>query len=795
MCRFPLWFNRELQSPIVPEELLPYTKGKHFLSTKQVPSALLLRKSGSTSVRKEREKLLQQGFILTEVKREETGFSTRNLTVRRLAQNVLSPSGSLASFLMEVEDTQDLIHNSGLETDEESESSGFLSPDPEMVLSEHHRGQVRFRENSSYRIKYEDPWKIHAASVLSEMLNKDQQIIVWSGDGIRLQDPIPPRLLTAQFREDTKGSKNKIRWPLIQDPELACSFVLSATHWGKYLHELCIAEHLKNFRAWARRLRYRINRFLKGSHDPLWSTRQIHELFTDPSEEVSLKARRERFLELLKTVDGIFLQRYLAYPEEVWSWDRFDLFTLGNISYLLGDEFLDRTLTESAANLDTAYSQLKRTRKWFKLHSHRGTLEQALRDEVDSVPQWCRQFLSVYRRAAACGGYRKIFLIGVLSQTRGCGTPPPLVILQSKRKFLLTISSEPPPEIPTQRILRKAAIAEVIQSLPDEAFTGLATKARVTVTTSSCWENTRREGGTTEEIRRLILSGEPGEQVPIRDLETGRVVSWGDQTTFDSLGEFIFWSCLDHTLRTPKEELKVAFLTTVKEPGKARTVTKARACLKVVLDLVNKLCSAPLAKGIRSSSSGMGASNHGWNFFNYLTSEELKDLVFSIESKEETAYEGYVERTETFADVFVSSTDYEEATDQMNHRVVSDLGNAWMLKCGIPAVLRGIVNETCFKPRNVYFYSRGVLDTIGTLAPKIGENIRSVSLVKGILMGDPLTKVVLHLSKIVNRHVASRLHDPDFHARFRNGSASYEAFRRGFEQNLSTPTARSYRKF
>jgi hypothetical protein len=51
--------------------------------------------------------------------------------------------------------------------------------------------------------------------------------------------------------------------------------------------------------------------------------------------------RRARFLELLKTVDGLFLQRHLALPEERWTWQKFDLFTLQNISVLLTDEFCD----------------------------------------------------------------------------------------------------------------------------------------------------------------------------------------------------------------------------------------------------------------------------------------------------------------------------------------------------------------------------------------------------------------------------------------------------------------------
>jgi hypothetical protein len=327
--------------------------------------------------------------------------------------------------------------------------------------------------------------------------------------------------------------------------------------------------------------------------------------------------------------------------------------------------------------------------------------------------------------------------------------------------------------------LLKAALDEVIGSIPDSAFTGLSTKARITVTTSACWESSRRAGGTSEEIRRLITAGEAGEQVPKRDLNTGRVNGWCDITTVDSLGEYIFWSCLDHTLRTPREKLRNAFLTVVKEPGKARSVTKARACLKVVLDLVNKLCSEPLKKGIRSSHSGMAEANHGWNLFvDMMSGESVKEL-FALSMREESPYEGYTERVDTFEDLFFSSTDFEEATDHCDHAVAAMIGDAWMRKCGIPDILRGIVHTTCYKPRTVFFYATGVLEGIGRSEPELGSNINSVQLVCGVLMGDPLTKVVLHMINVVTRRLGSRMHDPEFYQVFINGAAANEAFRRG----------------
>jgi len=775
MARFPRWFDRDSESPTVPEALRPFAEGRHYLSTKQVPSSTMLRHAGSSSVRARREELLRGGYTLQEFT-SDADTPVRTLTVHRLVGSIPTASESLAELLKEVDETMDVIHNTDGEHDVDEDFSGSDADVATVGLTPETPGRkIRFREKSRYKIKYEDPWKIHAGNVLGQKVGTFPTTVLWSGDGIRLQDPLPARLLGPLWGG---SDKNKQRWSQIADTNVKLHVVYAHTHWGRALKEMC-NESNSYYTNWARTLRRRINRFLRGSTDPCLSAEQKKSLFVG-EQHPSKKARSDRFIELLKTVDGIFVQRYLAYPEEVWTWSRFDLFTLGNISYLIGDEFLDGEVSEEALTLHTAYSQLKAARKWFKGHAHGGTLEHAMRD-LSQVPHWCRQFAGVWKQASTAKEHRRTFLFGLLSQTRGAGTPPPLVLLQSKVKFLSTIRLEAPLKN-SFRVLARRAMEEVLDALPAAAFTGLATKARITVTTSASWEHTRREGGTVETARELLSTVPPDETVPIRDLETGAIVSRRLTFRFDTVGECVFWLALDHVLRTPVDDLKVAFLTVVKEPGKARTVTKARACLKIVLDVVNKLCSEPLKKGIRSSQSGMAQANHGWNLFLRLMSDEMRDMLFSTEIREENAYEGYVERTDTFKSLFVSSTDYKEATDQLHHTVAADLGMAWMRKCGIPAILRGIVRRTCFEPRRVYFYASGVLANLGDNAPAMGEGINVVTLRRGVLMGDPLTKVVLHLVNVVTRHIGARIFSPDFYDCLPMGREVQEAVLRGFSQ-------------
>jgi len=57
------------------------------------------------------------------------------------------------------------------------------------------------------------------------------------------------------------------------------------------------------------------------------------------------------------------MQKYMAYTDKVWSWKAFDLHTLGNLSYLIGDEFFDGDLSVEALKLTSNYTLLKKYRK------------------------------------------------------------------------------------------------------------------------------------------------------------------------------------------------------------------------------------------------------------------------------------------------------------------------------------------------------------------------------------------------------------------------------------------------
>jgi len=716
-----LYYDRRLDRNIIPRDLELYVRGTHNLYLKQVPSCLTLRKAGGPVSKKVEPFLLEDGFLFPSV------------------------------------DDHGEVDKAPIESYFDDGSLDMSSEDMEEDIP-----GVSQTDN---RDVYEDPFKVIAGYCFASQYCAEKPVInVWAGGCHRLQGRIRPDLV---------GSDRKnITWfTQIDDHDEKMHLLFRHTHWGHRLQQARKSakgeDPLRNF---AITLFRRISFFVRGLHDPVW-TKEEKDSFASYEKKRNKTYRAQRLLEVLKTVDGIFLQRFLSFPEEVWDWEKFDLFTLQGISILLTDEFFDGEVTDfSLKEQITHYEDLKRARKAFKQVIHLDEPSGGF-SAMNDTPRWVSSFLRpAWSWAVKFDGFPRLFLAGTLSQTRGSGTPPPLVVLRSKRKFLESVSEPPPEMTATQSALVAVAIDNAIGGIPDHIFTGLDTKARVTVTGSACWESNRADGGTAQAILTLMRKYDEM-PIPIRDMDTGKILEYRQKDDFESIGTAIFHACLDEVLWTSPEELRQVSLTVVREPSKARVVTKGRAALKIVLDTISKICSWPLKKGFKSSESGMGKSHHGWNLFKDFTSEEMYELLFSEdrERREEDSFSDHVDRVVRWQDLWFCSTDYQEATDRLVHSFARLVSRKWMQKCGIPQILQGIVMGVCFQPRQVFFTATGPLRDIGS--PVEGDT-RVITLYRGILMGDPLTKVVLHFTNIISRELGQGLSSGEIFAHFLNG---YEA--------------------
>jgi hypothetical protein len=727
-----LYYDRR-QAAAVPESLRRYVSGDHHLYLKQVPSALTLRKAGGLMDAGDLSVLLEDGFTIF----KEAARSNLERTMNN------SPETSFEEEIDHMSDNTDM---------------GEDVPHPDLPGRD---------------FIYEDPFKVLAGWALAQTQSQGEgpKIYIWPGGCHRIQGKLSPRLCGVE-------EGNSLYFSTMKSHESKLYLLQNHTHWG---HLLWRARYMKDDppigRHFAKTLWKRISHFLRGKSDPLWTKEERELYLICPDKDRSRHSRAGRFLEVLKTVDGMFLQRYFAFPEEVWNWDKYDMFIVQGISYLIGDEFLDGDITEYAMSQKTAYSDLKSARKAFKLVIHQDDPIEHLKGL--KVPRWVESYLSgTWNQAVRLTGYQRIFVAGIMSQTRGSGTPPPSVVLQSKEKFLKSVQEEPPVLTETEIALVNASLDSAISGIPGDIFTGLDTKARVTVTGSACWEDTRKDGGTAQAVLEIMSKYNDDNFIPVRNLDNGSVDSWKRKDEFESIGTAVFYGCLQEVLDTNPADLGEVFLTLVREPGKARSVTKGHAALKIVLDTVSKICSYPLKKGFKTSESGMGKSHHGWNLFKDMFSEEMdSDLFQEDRSKRvDTPFADYVERHVEWQEVFAGSTDYQEATDRMVHQFAELASVKWMNKCGIPPLLQGITRAVCYRPRKIYFTGTGVLEKYGTLVDA-STDTRVIILKRGVLMGDPLTKVVLHFSNIVARELGSTLTDGSIFTVFSNGEECRSAYR------------------
>lgn len=71
--------------------------------------------------------------------------------------------------------------------------------------------------------------------------------------------------------------------------------------------------------------------------------------------------------------------------------------------------------------------------------------------------------------------------------------------------------------------------------------------------------------------------------------------------------------------------------------------------------------------------------------------------------------------------------------------------------CGIPKFMKNLVLFIMTTPRICYFKNEGVLKLIGQ--PTSTPGYRCVKISTGVLMGDPMTKPILHLLNIATREI------------------------------------------
>jgi len=437
----------------------------------------------------------------------------------------------------------------------------------------------------------------------------------------------------------------------------------------------------------------------------------------------------QRFRSLLATVDGMLMQVVLAFPgsPEFQNWSRIDQIQRSLISQLLDDYFKDLD-----PNRVLTYEKVKRLRKEIKMHGFNPASDMTAVVVPRELSAW-RVALSLVRGETPLT-YLQVM---ILSQTRASGVPPRAVYdrtIAKTKAILMTPSSRELLDI-VQGPLKRAVDHLYYDLLTriggsenrEKFFSSVVDSAKISLSDSGEFFTKTDSGGKLEAARQ-ILSVNP--VIPEIDLHTG--LETGKILTPDSpIGERLFhWSCGTFRDRTKVYEKNCMScrISLVAELGKYRTITVSTLQHAVLLHPFSHM-GLKILEALPSSESGIGAANHAWNFFKRM-SHKNPSASFIFDKNIETS---------------VMSTDWESATDYCDPYIAGAMLNRWMHLLGIPKWYRETVCFALTAPRQVETLDRR------------GAPIEKFYTRRGVLMGDPVTKVVLHLHHLVGRRIAGLL--------------------------------------
>jgi len=519
-----------------------------------------------------------------------------------------------------------------------------------------------------------------------------------------------------------------------------------------------------------------------GWYRSLWSTpRNPHFLIrkilqvvsdcTDPNVTLGTLLRLrtcrrgiQRFKNILCNVDGVLVPLFLSFfgkevvkirdpsmskKEIVYypnTWEFFDSVLKCLLIGFVSDVF-------KQPEAETYYKRIKQIRQYVK-----GNVPKSGR--AFSVEEISREF---WFYKVACEGFDKfvsapsdIFRLGLITQTRSSGLPPPQMRIEAYRKFF-AIASKIPEQLTvlqkTELVLAsRILMGELFQDETEafRLFSRSVKNCKISLSTSADISVPQNEGGKIEACRRMIQ-----ERLPVKIINLHNGEPTGEYITQDDLlsskytpGEAMFYISLNDWFTDERPRMLCVRAVSVAGPGKYRIAT--------VSDIRHATFLQPLAQilkkwveAIDSSKAGMSAGNHMWEFFRRISSKHVHKVV---------------EQGKTFHNLWLYSEDWEAATDSFSREATSIVLSEIMRILSIPEWYRKASINLLTSKRIVFL-------------PELGCDIptRFVS-ESGVLMGDPMTKIILQVSHSISRIITfKRLQFITKNSKFQEGLISHHA--------------------
>jgi len=440
------------------------------------------------------------------------------------------------------------------------------------------------------------------------------------------------------------------------------------------------------------------------------------------------KSSIHRLRSILATVDGLVMQLVLCFPMsgDYLSWDRIDQIIHCMICNLLPDYFRERN---SDLTRMSVFEKIKRLRKAIKYEGFRpnGNLSSIDVPREMSFFKVLLDFINERKTPFS------MFQVSTLGQTRAAGVPPQSVYFKTLLKIKAILQEPPNDEVYNlvESHLKLGADLlhiSVMDSIGSESNTerfyrSCLDKAKISLSDSGEFFTNSESGGKLEACRK-VLNDHP--VIPEINLENGQLTGNLLDRTNSNVGEMIFhWACGEFRDRNRcyEKNLMSVRISLVAELGKYRGITVSHLAHAVLLHVLSHVLLEYI-RVIPSSESGVGAANHAWNFFKRL-SHKNPSANFLFGDKE----------------VYLFSTDWEQATDFCDHKVAQVLINRMCFNLGIPNWYRQTCVFALCAPRQVEFMNEDkILDCFFTT--------------RGELMGDPVVKVILHCYHLVARLAA-----------------------------------------
>nr|UYL95394.1 MAG: RNA-dependent RNA polymerase [Tonghua Narna tick virus 4] len=438
----------------------------------------------------------------------------------------------------------------------------------------------------------------------------------------------------------------------------------------------------------------------------------------------------QRLRSLLATVDGLLLQVCLAFPgsTQFQNWDRIDQIQRCLIAQILDDFFKDinpeRVLT---------FEKVKRLRKEIKMAGFNPTKTMS---DVD-IPRELsalRVALSLIRGKTPLSHLQ----VMIMSQTRASGVPPRAVYdrtIAKTKAILTTPSSKELYQLVSGPLTRSVDhfYSDLLIRLKGEDlrnlfFESVAKSAKISLSDSGEFFTTTDKGGKLERSRIVLQTNPEIREVDLHTgLHTGKVLTASNSKQGERLFHWALNAFRDRQ-NVYNNNCMSCRISLVAELGKYRTITVSTLQHALLLHPFSHM-GLKILEAIPSSESGIGAANQAWNFFKRL-SHKNPSASFIFNEKIETS---------------VHSTDWESATDYCDPYIAGAMLNRFCYLLGVPQWYRETMLFALTGPRQVETLDRN------------GAPIEVFYTSRGVLMGDPVTKIVLHLHHLIGAKIAGLL--------------------------------------